>query len=382
MQDQATKPKRRVLMKNAPGVYRSSSGKYEIAYTDSDGKLRFKTIGTNLEEAKAARAQIVGRKGKGERIISTKLTLAEYAEQNYFAALQLRPRTIRTYQFSFDRYAKPTLGRKRIAEINVDDVARLVAQLSRDGYAAWTVRSMLTVLGRIFASAERANLIPSNPVRKLDQGERPSVVGTERRILTEAEQAALLKEAGMFKALIAVGMFAGLRLGEALGLRWQDIDFDGGFVRVRQQLGYRRELNEPKTKRSRRDVVLMPQLAKLLREHRMQSRFKAPDDFLFPAPDGRGRDRASTSAGIAKAVNRADVGPLTFHALRHGFASMLITGLKQDVETVSSQLGHANSSITLSLYSHEWDKTRSNDELRTAMSEAFGHLLDAASVDS
>jgi integrase len=77
-------------------------------------------------------------------------------------------------------------------------------------------------------------------------------------------------------------------------------------------------------------------------------------------------------------VARANVGPLTFHALRHGFATMLITGLKWDVETVSRQLGHANSTITLKLYSHEWEKTRNNDELRTAMSDAFGHLLDAA----
>ena len=61
---------------------------------------------------------------------------------------------------------------------------------------------------------------------------------------------------------------------------------------------------------------------------------------------------------------------------------MLITGLKQDVETVSRQLGHANSSITLTLYSHEWDKTRSGDELRSAMSKAFGHLLDAATSAS
>lgn len=58
---------------------------------------------------------------------------------------------------------------------------------------------------------------------------------------------------------------------------------------------------------------------------------------------------------------------------------MLIIGLKADVETVSRQLVHANSSITLRVYSHEFDRTRNTDELRTAMSGAFGHLLGASS---
>ena len=67
---------------------------------------------------------------------------------------------------------------------------------------------------------------------------------------------------------------------------------------------------------------------------------------------------------MQRAVERAGVGPLSFHGLRHSFASMLISGLKVDVETASRQLGHANSSITLSVYSHEFDRARNADELR------------------
>jgi integrase len=171
------------------------------------------------------------------------------------------------------------------------------------------------VLSRIFATAERASVVQRNPVRQLDQGERPAMNDREQRILSPTELQLLLSKAREFRALIAVGAFAGLRLGEALGLRWQEVDTKAGFLHVRSQLGHNRELGELKTGRSRRDVVLIPQLASVLRTHRMKSRFKRPADFVFPAPAGRGRDRRSSSRGIERAVERAGVGPLSFHGL-------------------------------------------------------------------
>jgi integrase len=183
------------------------------------------------------------------------------------------------------------------------------------------------------------------------------------------------RRVGSFRALVAVGAFAGLRLGEALGLRWQNIDFEHGFIQVRYQLNHQRGLVELKTGRSRRDVVLIPEVANVLREQKMASRFKADNDFVFTAPDGRGRERRSTSRGIERAVERAGVGPLSFHGLRHTYASILISGLGCDVETASRQLGHANSSITLSIYSHEFDAARNTDELRDKLAAGFGHLL-------
>lgn len=374
----STSPKRRTRVKGAPGIYRSMSGKYELAYRDSDGRLRFKTVDGDLESAKAARAEVVAKKARGERVAPSRLTLCEYASETYFPALRLRPRTITIYRNSFRLYIDPTLGTKRIAAITVDDVAKLIAKLEKQGLSGWTIRGSLTVLGRIFATAERASVVQRNPVRQLDQGERPKVSDQEQRILTTAELQTLLSKAGDFRALVAVGAFAGLRLGEALGLRWDNVDTKNGFLHVRNQLDHDRSLVELKTNRSRRDVVMIPQLASALRAHRMKSRFKRPTDFVFPAPDGRGRDRRSSSRGIERAVERAKVGPPSFHGLRHTYASMLI-GTGADVERVSRQLGHANSAITLSVYSHVFDAARTADELRTAFSGSVGHLLDASS---
>lgn len=120
----------------------------------------------------------------------------------------------------------------------------------------------------------------------------------------------------------------------------EDINCETGFVHVRKQLDRSRNYVELKTDAGSRDVVLAPQLAKLLKEHRLASRYKALTDPVFPCPDGRGRDRRSTACGVERALERAglsDAG-ISPHSVRHTFASMLIVQLKLDPARVAAQL--------------------------------------------
>jgi integrase len=262
------------------------SGRYEIAFRDSDGRLRFRTVDGSFEDAKALRAELVGKVRKGARVAPSRLTFSDYADE-WIAGLDLRPRTIEGYRYRLERHLRPRFGRRKLAEITTDDVARMVAELKRAGYAGWTVNSVLTALSPMMRRAERRGLIAANPVRGLERGERATVENGEKRILDEAELGKLLAGKSSYRVLIALLAFSGLRLGEALGLVWDDVDFEQGFIHVRGQLSRKRERVVEKTAGSRREVVLVPQLAKILREHRMASRFKASTDFVFPAPDGR-----------------------------------------------------------------------------------------------
>jgi integrase len=261
----------------------------------------------------------------------------------------------------------------------VDDVARLVAAMQRAGYSPWTINGALGTLSGCLRVAERRGLINTNPVRKLDKGERPKLAGAEKRILSEEEIVRLLETAGTSRtlhALISVGIFAGLRFGECLGLRWSDIDFGGGFIQVRRQLGRDRRLVDVKSDAGRRDVVLMPQLARVLRDHRMASLYKAEADLVFPAPGGQGRDHRSTGRAVERAVKRAGLGDgVSFHGFRHGFASMLIVELRLDPVNVARQLGHADPAITLKVYAHEFAKARNADDTRAGLEARFGRLL-------
>ena len=111
----------------------------------------------------------------------------------------------------------------------------------------------------------------------------------------------------------------------------------------------------------------------------MASPFKAPTDYVFPGPDGRGRDHRSLGRGIERTLERAglDGEGISAHAFRHSFASLLIVGLKLDPVGVARQLGHSNPATTLRVYAHLFDIARHADETRTALGDKFGGLLGA-----
>jgi len=373
---ETSKP-RRTRVKRNPGIWLSSAGKYEFKYRDSDGKQRWKTVDGDLAEARAERARVIARKASGERVVQARITFASYAEQ-WLDGLTLRPGTIAVYRNAYKQQLEPAFGTKRLAEITPGDVARLVANMTRKNYSPYTIRGTLSPLGRIFNSGVRDGLIASNPVRALDKSERPPASNGERRSLDEKELKRLLDQAGKkWKPLLAVGALAGLRIGEALGLQWRDVDFDAGLIHVSRTLGRDGQPGEPKTDRAKRSVGLAPELAALLKEHRIASPYKAPTSFVFAGPDGKGRDHRSTARVVQRIAEAAKLEAVTFHTLRHCFASLLITGSNLNVETVSRQLGHADSAITLKVYSHEFGKGNSAEQVRVAIA-GYGHLLKSS----
>jgi integrase len=148
--------------------------------------------------------------------------------------------------------------------------------------------------------------------------------------------------------------YSGLRIGEALGLCWADVDFESGLLRVHRQLSRKRVHSPLKTEAGKREVILAPGIAKLLREHWLASRYKKPGDLIFCSRTGGGLDYRNVGTAFRLAVKRAGItapGRLSLHSLRHSFASLLIAG-GLNVVFVSRQLGHANPNVTLSTYAH------------------------------
>ena len=162
----------------------------------------------------------------------------------------LRPRTLEKYEGAIRVHITPLLGRVRLSELTEEHIVELVSEMQRAGYAPWTIRGVLTPLGRILGHAARRGVIASNPMLRLERGERPAVGRREQRVLTREEIGQLLAAArGVFRPLLATAVFTGLRLGELLGLVWANVDFDAGFIRVRRQLDRDGSRVEPKTPR-------------------------------------------------------------------------------------------------------------------------------------
>jgi integrase len=154
----------------------------------------------------------------------------------------------------------------------------------------------------------------------------------------------------------------GLRQGEALGLRWQDVDLELGYLRVSKQLqriASRLQLVEPKTSRSRRSLAMPGSIVERLREHRARQgdeKRVAGDrwvdaGFVFTTLEGKPLDGTAISKQFHQHLERAGLAPRRFHDLRHSCATLLLVqGVSPRV--VMEVLGHSQIGLTMNTYSH------------------------------
>jgi integrase len=395
----------------APGVF-VRGGKYEIGYVDASGVDRMKTLGPvksesapnglTLKDAKAEREKLRVNARAGEVVVPSKMTFGEVADdfltlfESLVAAGERSERTLELYKQRHRCYLEPRFGRLPIQKITPDRVARLLAELRSQGKKPWTIKGIYVLLGGIFNHAMSRGLVAESPLKRLSRAERPKARASSKpRVLSHDEIRRLLDYAiDGYRPLLATAVFSGMRLSELLGLRWQDVDFEAGLIHVRHQLS-RATKRKParllplKTDAGSRDIVLLPELGRLLKEHKaaaFQRGYARTEDYVFSTAIGtpfygrnvsvRGLDKAADRAGL-----NGDQRPrVSMHDLRHTFASHLILDLKLDIVTVSRQLGHARPSITSDVYAHLFDQARHHADIRERMAESdFGKLLEARS---
>jgi integrase len=308
----------------AKGVYRRLDrrtgkrvpGKFEFTYRDA-GRQRWQTAtGETKADAKAERAELKARLHRGERVERTNLTVG------YVARLWLERGTGQK-----GRWAPSTLeGYERIVRLHIErstDTGQMplasvkLRELSIDRVAAWsganeralaptTAVIALVTLGQICRFAVRRGWLASNPVSKLEPAEKPHWTPQQVAILECDELAALLEHAPpSSKFLFEFLAHTGLRISEAFGLCWVDIDYDAGLIRVHRQLSRKREHTKLKTAAGKREVILAPSLARALREHWLASRHKEPTDFVFANTLGRGLDYRKVGENFRQSLNKA-----------------------------------------------------------------------------
>jgi integrase len=375
---------------------RNGRVRYEVSYRDSNLEPRWRTVNT-LTEARLLRAELVARVNAGDPVIAPcKLKLEEFAE-DWLSQQQtrLRPNTHRLYSAYLRDYIYPRLGARKLDAITVDDVARLISEMEQGWryrhhqgrllrvqgkpFSGWTIRGVLVVLGRVLGHATRRGLITSNPIHKLEREERPSV---KRRELPSFDLDAIgtliTSTPARYRPLIAVSVLTGIRQGEALGLRWHDVDLKAGLIRIRHQLDRYGNLVEPKTAAAKREIPIPPSLTRMLASHKQQAFAKGyakPGDFVFSSQAGTPLNhRNIIRRGLDKALQDSGLPYLRWHDLRHLAASALIAQ-GATLPYLSRILGHANPAITLSIYAHQFAQAEHAEQTRQQMEHAFGPLL-------
>jgi integrase len=348
-----------------------------VPYLDSSGKRRWAVVHGSLDEAEAKRAELRLRRRRGERIQPTRQTFEEYARE-WLERQDVRPRTREIYTWALEQHLIPRLGRRRLDQISVDDVAALIAAMRRQGLKGWTITSALRPLSIMLAQAARRGRIPVNPLTQLERGERPRHDDQRpKRILSLEEMQALLAHADseQYRCLLELILAAGLRIGEALGLALCDLDREHSLIRVECQLDRDGQRTPLKTEESRRAIDIPPQLLRrLLALVAERGQLFNPGALVFASRNETGLVRKVTREALKRAVKAAGLGPPapTLHDLRHSHASMLIA-LDVSVVDVQRRLGHRKPDTTLRLYAHQW---KEREARRSQIGEQLGQLFD------
>ena len=335
-----------------------------------DGKRRRKSaFATTQAGAVRLLRRLGGRAADGQLLTTSTPTVAAFLEEWFETNRDSwRPSTRRGYRGAIDGYLLPVFGHLRLEQLTPRRIQRWLLDQKAEHGARRRVSLAHAVLRSALSSAQRMQLVSINAATLV------RVPTPNRRAiqpLTVDQASAFLRVASTHRqgALFTVALACGLRLGEATGLRWDDIDLQTGEVRIRQQLQWvgRRLVLEPlKTAKSRRTLVLPDICLQALRAHRtrqLEERMRAGADWhdtglVFTiARRGVGRRLGTglqprnvlrTLHGLLKA---AELPRVRFHDLRHSAASLLIAAGVELVE-VSMLLGHSELRVTADLYSH------------------------------
>ena len=362
-------------------------GVYVVDYRDALGDRHtpsFKTKSAAQDELARVLAEVGGPRRAPE---DRNITVTDYAVRwlKLIKAV-IKPRTLESYEASLRLHVLPALGHRKVRDVGRNHVKALVAQLHDGGLSKNTVRIVHASLHALLNEAVEDDIIVVNPASRRGKskllrlaptrGERENIKAFDRDQLVRFLKAAHEKtrHSPMFFTMARTG----IRLGEAFGLQWQDVDFTGREIQIARAISGGR-IETPKSGKSR-SVDMSPALRDVLQRHDAETKAAAlkvgreRPAWVFPSIDGMPLDRANVEKAFKRVLKHAGL-PLYFtpHSLRHSYASLLLAD-EVSVAYVQEQLGHSSIKMTVDTYGR-WLRKKAPgavDRLDDAPGEASG----------
>jgi integrase len=343
------------------------------------------TIGRDPAAGKPKRATFYGKtrqevadkltkalreKQQGTFVAPHKLTLGEWLDTWLleYKKPHVRPSTFDSYEMLVRRHLKPALGHIALTDLRPEHVQHYCNEKRQQGLEAQTIHLHHITLSDALTRAEKNQLVARNVVRLVVP---PRQTHKERRTLAIGQMTTqllpTLKGHRLYAAFLTLFM-VGLRRGELLGLRWQDVDWKSEVLHIRQTLARVKNheaghthlvFQEPKTVHSRRTIPLPEGCLAALRHHRahqaeeklLLGQAYKDHGLVFCQADGGPIDPRTLNRYFNQALAQAGLPPIRLHDARHTFATWLLEhGVSPKV--VQTMLGHSSIAITLDIYSH------------------------------
>lgn len=359
------------------GVYRRGDGRWagmlDLGW-DNGRRIRKFVYAATRRECVEKLAQLQRRVDSGQAAPNNRLTVGEYLTTwlEFTLPGTVRPSTEASYRDLVSRHIIPSIGKIRMEKLTPTDVRALLRAKSVEVSARGrplsprTVQYIHSVLRRALEQARRDELLVRNvaalvtPPRGVSKEVQPLTPEDARKLLHATRDDRLYP-------LYAVAVALGLRRGEALALRWEDVDLENRTLRVAgtlQRVNGQLSISEPKTARSRRVIPLPQVCVDALTAHRARQCEERHAAAVWPHPElvfttsvGTPIEPRNLVRHFQQTCERTGIGKYRFHDLRHTCASLL---LAQGVEprVIMDTLGHSVISTTLNLYTHVMPATQ------------------------
>ena len=340
-------------------------GRYVVGHDPLTGKMISRNVlGKTQAQVKEKLRTAIENSKRLDYTQTGKYTVGQWMDEWFeaYARVKVRPSSHQTYKGYIENHIKPNIGDipiEKLTSLQLQKFYRLLLAEGRipriesekqpKGLSAKTVRNINQVISSAMDMAVRHKLILTNPTEGC---ELPKVEHREMKTLPAEQLGAFLREAkesGVYE-LYYLDLATGLRRGELLGLKWEDIDLQNGIIHVRRQVarvdGEVKEL-PLKTKNSYRNISISQDAVAMLTE--MEAHRSS--DYVFPSSTGGPISPDSVNNMLHRVLKRAGLPSIRFHDLRHTFATLALQN-GVDIKTVSGMLGHFSAGFTLDTYAH------------------------------
>ena len=344
-------------------IYQKPNGKWRAQIMLNGGRL---SITTNTRsEAQDWLRKTRNQMENGLTFKGANTQFGEFLDEWLTSAKsRLTEHSWRTYEQIIRDYICPGLGKVRLRDLNPAVIQRFYDRKVTEGLGLRTVQRTHTIIHAALNSALKLGLLGRNPDNATQP---PKPKRREMKYLDAAQVKKLLETARRTGdrnyALYYLAVSTGMREGELLGLRWDDVNLDQGVLHVRFSLKRLWSgvlaLQQPKTKTSVRAIKLGSQTVEILQLQKIRNSIDAEkagklwkeQNFVFPSSVGTPMDPTNLIKAFRKLLRLADLPRIRFHDLRHTAASLMLNN-GVDVLVASHRLGHARPSITLDVYGH------------------------------
>ncbi len=374
------------IRERRPGLWEA---RVTVGFDAHGRQLRRSIYGKTRADVAARMTASLAKLADGVAPASDRQKLRDFLASWIEAQTNIRPNTKRRYRGLIDHQIVPLLGGLRLGQLTPQHVGMALQQAVASGLAPRTANHARAVLRTALADAQRWGTVTRNAAALAE----PLEVARHRNAAVRPEEARAILDAfagSDLEAVVATAIYLGMRQGEILGLRWNDVDIDNRLIKVTTALQrvpaaerpspeMMFRLADPKTEQSRRTLRMPTPLAAILAAHRqkqIEARLRAGPAWsetlaglVFTNPIGQPLEPTGVTHRFQGGLRRAGLAERRFHDLRHAAATlMLASGI--ELKVVSSVLGHSTIGITADTYADVLQ------ELHDDAADRMGRLLE------